>query len=103
MQLIVTAPYILGLTDAEGMFGLIVLKGGEPTGNKFSLEFKITQKASSRAVLEAIQKYFGCGRIAIDNRGDNTLKYVVTDLKSILTIIVPFFTQHMLLTSKYMN
>lgn len=98
-----TPAYILGLVDAEGFFGLIVQKGGGPTGNKFSLEFKITQKRASLAVLEAIQAYFGCGRIAIDNRADDTMKFVITDLISILTIIIPFFTTHCLLSSKYMN
>lgn len=77
--------------------------GGGPTGNKFSLEFKITQKAHSRAVLEAIQAFFKCGRIAVDNAKDGTLKYVVTDIISITTIIIPFFLEHTLLTSKQMN
>lgn len=99
----ITAGYILGFVDAEGMFGLIVKKGGGPTGNKFSLEFKITQKDHSLHVLEAIKAFFGCGRIAIDNREDGTMKYVVTDLFSIITVIVPFFTEHILLSSKLLN
>lgn len=102
-NIILTPQYILGLTDAEGMFGLIVKKGGGPTGNKFSLEFKITQKAHSRAVLEAIMAFFGCGRIAVDNAKDGTLKYVVTDIVSITTIIIPFFKANTLLTSKQLN
>lgn len=99
----ITPAYILGFVDAEGMFGLIVAKGCGPTGNTFCLEFKITQKTASLAVLQAIQSYFGCGRIAIDNRATGTMKFVVTDLASILGIIIPFFTTHCLLSSKYMN
>lgn len=102
-NILITPAYILGLTDAEGMFGLIVNDGGGPTGDKFSLEFKITQKSNSRPVLEAIKDFFDCGRIAIDNSEDDTLKFVVTDLSSILTIIIPFFIQNMLLSSKYLN
>lgn len=99
----ITAGYVLGFVDAEGMFGLIVNKGGGPTGNKFSLEFKMTQKGASLAVLTAIKDFFGCGRIAVDNRTSGTMKYVVTDLHSILTIIIPFFAQHILLSSKFLN
>lgn len=102
-NIVVTPQYILGFVDAEGMFGVTVQRGGGPTGNKFSLEFKITQKASSIAVLQAIQAFFGCGRIAIDNRKDDTMKFIVTDLQSILTIIIPFFLANTLLTSKYLN
>lgn len=98
-----TAQYILGFVDSEGMFGLIVGKGGGPTGNKFSLEFKVTQKAHSLPVLLAIQEFFGCGRIAVDNAKDDTMKYVVTDLPSIINIIIPFFLTNNLLTSKYLN
>lgn len=101
--IIITADYIRGFTDSEGMFGLIVQKGGGPTGNKFSLEFKITQKMHSVHVLEAIKAFFGCGRIAIDNRKDGTVKYVVTDLTSIVNIIIPFFLTNTLLSSKYLN
>lgn len=99
----ITADYILGFVDSEGMFALIVQKGGGPTGNKFTLEFKITQKAHSLYVLEAIKEYFGCGRIAIDNAKDNTMKYVVTEISSIIQIIIPFFLANSLLTSKYLN
>ena len=103
MKLNITANYILGFVDAEGMFGLIVQKGGGPTGNKFSLEFKVTQKLASILVLETIKEYFGCGRIAIDNRADGTMKYVVTDIASIVGVIIPFFLANQLLTSKYLN
>lgn len=98
-----TSQYILGLVDSEGMFGLIVGKGGGPTGNKFSLEFKITQKGHSLDVLLAIQDFFGCGHIAVDNSKDGTMKYVVTDLASIINIIIPFFLANKLLSSKYLN
>lgn len=56
MKLNITANYTLGFVDAEGMFGLIVQKGGGPTGNKFSLEFKVTQKLASILVLETIKE-----------------------------------------------
>ena len=79
-NLYVTAEYILGFVDSEGMFGLIVQKGGSRIGYKFTLEFKISQKSHSLIVLEAIKKFFGCGRIAIDNRKNDVYKYVVTDL-----------------------
>lgn len=99
----ITPQYILGFVDAEGMFGLIVQKSSGLTGYKFSLEFKVTQKFASLAVLEAIKGYFGCGRIAIDNRRDHTMKYVVTDFPSIISVLIPFFLANQLLSSKYLN
>lgn len=99
----INAAYILGLTDAEGMFTLTPQKGGGPTGHQFSLEFKITQKNHSVAVLHAIKDFFDCGRIAIDHRQDATMKFIVTDIASIVHILIPFFTENVLLTSKCMN
>lgn len=45
----------------------------------------------------------GCGRISIDNREDGTIKFVVTDLKSILTHVIPHFEKYPLQGSKELN
>ena len=80
--------YVTGLVDGDGMFGCIVSK----TNKTISLEFKVTALSStSYDLINELKIFFNCGRISIDNREDGTIKYVVTDLKSILTCIIPHF------------
>ena len=46
--------------------------------------------------------FFGCGSVVIDNHEDNTMKYHVQDIKSIVEIILPFFDKYPLITSKWL-
>ena len=89
--------YVTGLADGDGMFGCIVSK----TNKTISLEFKVTALSStSYDLINELKVFFNCGRISVDNREDGTIKYVVTDLKSILTIIIPHFEKYPLITQK---
>jgi len=57
---------------------------------RISLEFKITGLSStSTNLMKKLVIFFNCGRIAIDNRRDNTIKFVITDIKSILNNVIP--------------
>ena len=92
--------YVTGLVDGDGMFGCIISK----TNKTISLEFKITALSStSYDLINELKTFFNCGRISIDNREDGTIKYVVTDLKSILTCIIPHFEKYPLQGSKELN
>ena len=92
--------YVTGLADGDGMFGCIISK----TNKTISLEFKITALSStSYELINELKTFFNCGRISIDNREDGTIKYVVTDLKSILTCIIPHFEKYPLQGSKNLN
>ena len=48
-------------------------------------------------------KYFGCGRINIDNRKTKTKKFVVTSQTDLINIILPHFNKFSLQTSKQLN
>jgi hypothetical protein len=48
-------------------------------------------------------KYFGCGRVNIDNRATQTKKYVVTAKADLINIILPHFNKFPLQTSKQLN
>jgi len=50
-----------------------------------------------------MQRYFGVGSVVVDNRESDTMKYHVTNRNDLLSIIVPFFGQYKLVTSKYLN
>jgi len=97
--------YITGITDGEGSFQITIQdkKGKGKTGFKPFLEFKITQKEHSKGILHEIKKYFKCGRINIDNRKTNTMKFVVTNNSDLLNKVIPHFEKFPLKTSKYLN
>lgn len=102
---IFTPWYVTGLTDAEGSFQITIQdsKGKGLTGFKPFLEFKITQKNHSQGILYELQKYFKCGRIIIDNRKTETMKFVVTNINDLLTKVIPHFDNYPLITSKCLN
>lgn len=92
--------YVTGLTDGDGMFGCIISKSNK----RINLEFKITGLLStSSELLKSLILFFNCGRISIDNRRDGTIKFVVTDLNSILNNIIPHFDSYPLQGSKELN
>lgn len=96
----VTADWVVGLVDGDGSFGFHLQKR-----NNLSVlfEFKITSHYYSVDVLLAIQDFFGCGSVVIDNREDKTLKFHVTNRKDIKQFIIPVFDSHPLLTSKRLD
>lgn len=67
------------------------------------LEFKVTAHASNYGLLRGLQAFFGCGRIAIDNRRDNTYKFVVSSVNDIITKVIPHFLAYPLQGSKMLN
>lgn len=92
--------YVTGLADGDGMFGCIIFREKK----KISLEFKITGLSSTSSILmENLKNFFNCGRISIDNRRDETIKFVVTDFKSIINNIIPHFEKYPLQGSKELN
>jgi hypothetical protein len=70
-------------------------------------EFAVAQGASSRIVLEELVRFFGCGKVYSNSRHDNhredMYRYCVQRLGDLRDVIVPFFQEHPLLTSKREN
>lgn len=61
-------------------------------------EFVVVQHERDIQILEAMKTYFKCGYIKV-NHGDR-LCYVVRDVTHLLTIILPFFEKHQLVSKK---
>jgi hypothetical protein len=97
--------YITGISDGEGSFQITIqdMKGKGLTGFKPFLEFKITQKNQSVEVLFEIRKFFGYGRICIDNRKSDTMKFVITNVNDLAYKLIPHFDKYPLITSKFLN
>ena len=70
-------------------------------------EFAVAQGASSRDVLEDMVRFFGCGKVYRNGRHDNhredMFRYCVQRFDDLRTVIVPFFREHPLRTSKRDN
>lgn len=91
--------YVTGLTDGDGHFGININRAAK----KITLEFKITSHCASYGVLLDLLSFFGVGRINIDNRRDNTMKFVVSSLQDILNVVIPHFEAFPLQGSKHLN
>lgn len=110
--------WIIGFVDGEGCFSLGFVKQsdkkeenrtrrGYKTGYQIFHEFAITQGESSKLVLDKIQKFFGVGNVYINTRYDNhnehLYRYVVRKRKDLLEVVIPFFKENQLRTTKKQN
>ena len=69
--------------------------------------FVVVQSASSRDVLEDLARFFGCGKVYVnrghDNHREDFYRYCVGRFADLRDVIVPFFQEHQLRTSKREN
>ena len=96
--------YVCGLVDGEGSFHIALYKDVRmKVGIKAIPEFHVSQRVSSRHVLDELIRFFNCGYVKENhhtNPKDVTYVYVVRDRKDLLTRIIPFFEKYQLQTEK---
>jgi NADH-ubiquinone oxidoreductase chain 6 len=93
--------WVCGFVDGDGSFNLSISKSKNLKTGWFVLPaFAIELKARDLPLLEKIQSFFGVGSIKANR---NQYKYVVNSVQDIHNVIIPFFTKHPLLTSKYIS
>ncbi|MCI0678122.1 MAG: LAGLIDADG family homing endonuclease [Actinobacteria bacterium] len=95
--------WVVGFVDGEGCFSISVVKNaGCRLGWQVQHEFSVTQAAPSRAVLEDLIEFFGCGSIIENNRRDNhrdrLMRYAVKRRSDLVHVIIPYFEDHPLRT-----
>ena len=100
--------WIAGFVDGEGCFSCPVFRNRTMTlGWQVQPSFAVVQSASSRDVLEDLRRFFGCGGVSVNHRRDNhrqdLCRYEVTRFTDLRDVIVPFFQEHQLQTSKRIN
>ena len=105
----VSADYIVGLTDGEGCFYVLI----RPPYNKFGgakvvLNFFIKVQSIDSRMLERVKDSLGCGVLYFqkENRFNHSecIRYTVSSHKDIFGVIIPFFQAHPLLgTAKVRN
>ncbi len=105
---VVSAEYVVGITDGEGCFYVNVSKMPTyKTGYRIQLHFHIKLQEADRALLEKIQNTLGCGGVYFqkETRSNHAscYRYTVGSQKDIFETIIPFFQQHELQTSTKRN
>lgn len=96
--------YIVGFTDGEGSFHIAIYKDKRmKTGIKIIPEFHISQRVSSKKILDELQEFFKCGYVKENhafNHRDLTYVYVVRKREDLLNKIIPFFEKYSFKTEK---
>jgi hypothetical protein len=100
--------WIAGFVDGEGCFSCPIFRNRNTTlGWQVQPTFVVVQSASSRDVLEGLERFFGCGKVYVNHRHDNhredLFRYYVGRFADLRDVIVPFFQEHQLRTSKSEN
>lgn len=94
--------WVVGFVDGEGCFHVSVNSHREMTTEYQVLpEFTVVQHKRDVKVLHALKAYFGCGVVRV-NHGDR-MAYRVRSIKHLSQIVVPFFMEHPLKTSKHID
>lgn len=62
-------------------------------GGAVNLRFTLSQHSRDQILLESLTQYFSCGRFKLHPNRD-TGEFMVTDLSSIVNIIIPFFKKY---------
>lgn len=65
--------------------------------------FKVTQRDYSVELLKALKAHFKVGKIRLENAKTGSLMYIVTNLEDIKNVIIPFFDENQLITSKNLD
>lgn len=88
-----TADYILGLTDGEGCFTVILRQDC-----RIVLRYFITQRFDNRELLDKVFEFFKVGYVYRKFQGNDkqkmTFVYEVTRQSEIQEVIIPFFKKH---------
>ena len=103
--------WVIGFVDGEGCFSIGFIrqsdrKGrkGYRTGYQVTPEFAVTQGAKSVSCLHELREFFGIGQVLINTRYDNhkehLYRFVVRKRKDLLEVIIPFFRQNPMHSSK---
>jgi LAGLIDADG endonuclease len=100
--------WIAGFVDGEGCFSIPIFRNHKTAlGWQVQPTFVVVQSASSRDVLEDLARFFGCGKVNVnqrhDNHRENLYRYRVSRFADLRDVIVPFFQEHKLRTTKESN
>jgi len=92
--------FITGLIDAEGSFGVAIIKDdSRSSGFAISIFLEMGLNFKDKDLLLRIKNTLGVGNI-YHNKSDNTFKWKVSNLSDISNVILPFLNKYSLVTQK---
>ena len=93
--------FITGLFDAESSFVVTILKNSKyKTGWNVQARVQIKMHEKDRALIQAIQNYFGgIGYVSKPNKA-STVEFRVSTLKDLVDVILPHFDKYTLISKK---
>lgn len=102
-----SAEYIVGLTDGEGSFTMYIKPPQSKWQSKnyrIECHYYIKLRDDDLSLLKKVKEFFKVGRISfqLDRRPNHhsCYRYETTNLKEICGVIIPFFDQHKLQSKK---
>ena len=95
----VSADYIVGLTDGEGCFYVLIKPPVNRNGGAMvQLNFFIKVQEQDKNMLEKVKNTLGCGAVYFQAEGrenhSQCYRYTVNTHTGILGVIIPFFRKH---------
>jgi hypothetical protein len=105
---LLTNDWLVGFVDGEGCFSCPVFRSPSMRlGWQVQPTFTVVQGASSRAVLDEMVSFFGCGKVYVNHRYDNhredLCSYQVFRIGDLRRVVIPFFQANPLRTAKRDN
>ena len=93
--------YVTGLIDAEGSFGVhLVKKDNNKTGYGVLVYFEIALNKKDKNLLYIVQEVLGVRGELYYNQRDDTYKLKISNLLELCNVIVPHFNKYPLFTQK---
>ena len=95
----VSPDYIVGLTDGEGCFYvLLTSRYNKNGGTTVQLNFFIKVRQEDKMMLDEVKEVLGCGAVYFQKeaRKNHTqcYRYSVTSHRDIMSVIIPFFKKY---------
>lgn len=105
-----SADYIVGLTDGEGSFTVYPRPpGGSRGGKSYKIEchYYLKLQEDDLILLKKVKEFFGCGAIYFqrDKRKNHSdcYRYEISDFQKIAGKVIPFFLKHKLQSKSKKN
>jgi len=100
-----SADYLVGLTDGEGCFYVHVrARQSNSPQPRVDTHFYIKLHESDRRLLEQVRETFGCGAVYVQKEARNNhsqcYRFEINAKRDIFNVVIPFFEKHPLQSQK---
>lgn len=93
--------FVSGLVDAEGSFGVnLVKKESSKIGYSVLIYFEIGLNKKDKQLLETVNQVLGVEKSLYYNKSDDTLKLKISNLDELINNVIPYFKKYPLFTQK---